>query len=372
MYRVPTEALMRAYLVDFETAERIKTGLAEGGSLEFTDVLGLPQTQTVQEIAAVLSPAMDTLAAEIARQVLDVNGNAPSALFLAGGGSKLPGLQERVAQALEMDPKRVAVAGNHFAETAYSVTLDLNDPAYTTPLGIAASAGLGLISDSCQVLLNGTPAKLFRSGSLTAMELLMMNGYTYSDLLGRSGKPLSVKVDGKPRVFHGEPAQPARLRINGTDAAPTTVVHAGDHVDFTPAVPGADCRLCAGELAQLLHTPSLTINGAAAHPEDPVPAGAVIVKTGQPPAAPAAVPVSAPTAAWTGTLNGTPLSLPPKPDGAPYYLMDLLERSGIDFDHVERPVVLRCNGHACTFQQTLQNGDCVEITCEETTENPLP
>lgn len=68
----------------------------------------------------------------------------------------------------------------------------------------------------------------------------MMNGYTYSDLLGRSGKPLSVKVDGKPRVFHGEPAQPARLRINGTDAAPTTVVHAGDHVDFTPAVPGAD------------------------------------------------------------------------------------------------------------------------------------
>ena len=187
MYRVPTEALMRAYLVDFETAERIKTGLAEGGSLEFTDVLGLPQTQTVQEIAAVLSPAMDTLAAEIARQVLDVNGNAPSALFLAGGGSKLPGLQERVAQALEMDPKRVAVAGNHFANTVYSDTLDLNDPAYTTPLGIVASAGLGLISDSCQVLLNGTPAKLFHSGSLTAMELLMMNGYTYSDLLGRSG-----------------------------------------------------------------------------------------------------------------------------------------------------------------------------------------
>lgn len=74
--------------------------------------------------------------------------------------------------------------------------------------------------------------------------------------------------------------------------APTTVVHAGDHVDFTPAVPGADCRMCAGELAQLLHTPSLTINGAAAHPEDPVPAGAVIVKTGQQRAVPAAAPAA--------------------------------------------------------------------------------
>lgn len=199
---------MRAYLVDFETAERIKTGLAEGGSLEFTDVLGLPQTQTVQEIAAVLSPAMDTLAAEIARQVLDVNGNAPSALFLAGGGSKLPGLQERVAQALEMDPKRVAVAGNHFANTVYSDTLDLNDPAYTTPLGIAASAGLGLISDSCQVLLNGTPAKLFRSGSLTAMELLMMNGYTYSDLLGRAENRCRSRWTASPGSFTGNPPSP--------------------------------------------------------------------------------------------------------------------------------------------------------------------
>lgn len=85
--------------------------------MEFTDVLGLPHTQTAREIADVLSPAVDALSKEIARQVLDVNGNAPSALFLAGGGSKLPGLQERVAQALEMDPKRVAVAGNHFANT---------------------------------------------------------------------------------------------------------------------------------------------------------------------------------------------------------------------------------------------------------------
>lgn len=80
--------------------------MSEGGSLEFTDVLGLPHTQTAREIADVLSPAVDALSKEIARQVLDVNGNAPSALFLAGGGSKLPGLQERVAQALEMDPKR--------------------------------------------------------------------------------------------------------------------------------------------------------------------------------------------------------------------------------------------------------------------------
>lgn len=379
-----TEALMRAYLIDFDTAEQLKKDLAKGGSLEFTDVLGLPQTQTAEDVSAVVAPAADTLAEKIANEILEVNGTAPSAVFLAGGGSKLPGLRERVASALQIDPNRVAVAGNHFSNTVYSDTLELNDPAYTTPLGIAASAGLGLISDSCQVLLNGAPAKLFRSGSLTVMELLMMNGYSYTDLLGRSGKPLSVKVDGQPRVFHGEPALPAQLQINGADAGPTAVVHAGDHVDFTPAVPGADRRMTARELAQLLHTPSITVNGAVPDPEDLIPSGAAIVKTGHPvervpakPQTPVQAPAQAPTqppiqapaqaSAWTGTLNGKPLSLPGKADGTPYYLMDLLEYSGIDFDHVERPVALRLNGQECKFQQVIKNGDLVEIAYEDKT-----
>ena len=37
------------------------------------------------------------------------------------------------------------------------------------------------ISDSYRIQLNGKPAKLFRSGSLTLLELLMMNGYSYED-----------------------------------------------------------------------------------------------------------------------------------------------------------------------------------------------
>ena len=45
--------------------------------------------------------------------------------------------------------------------------------------------------------------------------------------------------------------------------------------------------------------------------------------------------------------------------------MDLLERSGIDFKHVERPVVLTVNGAACTFQQRLNDHDNVEIRYED-------
>ena len=45
--------------------------------------------------------------------------------------------------------------------------------------------------------------------------------------------------------------------------------------------------------------------------------------------------------------------------------MDLLERSGIDFQHVERPVRLKINGADCTFQQPLKDLDKVEIRYED-------
>ena len=96
------------------------------------------------------------------------------------------------------------------------------------PLGIAVSAGLGLISDSYRVVLNGKPAKLFRSGRVTVLELLMMNGFTHSDLLGRSGKSLMLYLDGKRTVFYGEPALPARPAINGVEAKPVSYTHLFD------------------------------------------------------------------------------------------------------------------------------------------------
>ncbi len=65
------------------------------------------------------------------------------------------------------------------------------------------------------------------------------------------------------------------------------------------------------------------------------------------------------------TFNGQSILLPGKANGNPYYLMDLLERSGIDFEKLDRPVTLRVNGRDGTFQQILQMDDQVEIRCDE-------
>ena len=64
-------------------------------------------------------------------------------------------------------------------------------------------------------------------------------------------------------------------------------------------------------------------------------------------------------------LNGSPLRLPKKEDGRPYYLMDLIQYSGIDLDHPKGTVTLKVNGESGRFQQVLRPGDIIEIGEEE-------
>lgn len=82
-----TEALMRALLVDFRTAEAIKRDLWNGADLHYTDILGVENTTSYAAVYEVIQEPMRRLAEAIAAQVSSVNGGAPSAVFLAGGGA---------------------------------------------------------------------------------------------------------------------------------------------------------------------------------------------------------------------------------------------------------------------------------------------
>ena len=68
-----------------------------------------------------------------------------------------------------------------------------------------------------------------------------------------------------------------------------------------------------------------------------------------------------------GSTNdcATTLRLPRKPDGSPYYLMDLIEYSGIDLKEPKGRVKLTVNGRIGMFQQALSEGDSVQIEEEQ-------
>ena len=64
-------------------------------------------------------------------------------------------------------------------------------------------------------------------------------------------------------------------------------------------------------------------------------------------------------------MNGGMLRLPPKPQGGEYYLMDVLQYAGLDFDNLEKPVELLVNGEAGQFTQVLKPLDDVVIQYQE-------
>ena len=401
-----TESIMRTYLVDFSTAERIKADAGSRAAIYFTDILGLEQELDPQELAGVLKEPIRELAEELGRRIKDLNGGPPSAVFLAGGGSKLGGLRQAISAALEMDERRVAIAGNNFKLSAFADDEDLNDPEYATPLGIAVSAGLGLISDSYRLTLNGQPAKLFRSGTLTALDLLLMNGYVSNDLIGRTGQSLVINLDGKRTLFRGEPATPSVLKINGEEKPASTVIQSGDVIDFTPARAGVSAVRTLEELLGADGAAEALVNGLPAAPDRLLQTGDevrthAVVPVAMPQAAPENVEV--PFAADAGRpemlveheelmpeqgavtpaasdkqesmgvpggqrmffLNGRALVMPAKPNNEPYYLMDMLDCSGIDFEHLEKRVILQVNGAEGQFTQILQDGDAVVIRTED-------
>lgn len=447
-----TETLMREYLVDFPTAEGIKARIGQEEEISYTDILGFERKLSAQQVAGCIQKTSDTLCAEIADKIVEINGGAPSALFLAGGGSKLAGLRDSLASALQMDAGRVAVAGNYFQANAYSEEYELNNPEYATPLGIAISSGLNLINDSFRVTLNGRPAKLFRSGSFTALNLLMMNGYSFRDVLGRSGANLTVTVNGQRKVFYGTPARPASLLINKQEGQLSAVIHAGDSIDFEPAVSGSAAKACLQDVEGARESRDITLNGVRVplhtplkngdvirmeppgrqepaeelrqeedtrgedepaavagreeknraerteeaketrkaaggqeSPEPVIPSQAVAGEPAPRPVEPREIPQDEPAVtsseepstqepAGKGDapvrtqsreirfrLNGMPLDLPRKEDGSPYYLMDLIQYSGIDLDHPRGTVLLLVNGMPGMFQQALREGDRVDI-----------
>lgn len=405
-----TETIMKEYLVDFTTAETIKAQLDQEDVLTFSNILGIEQKISRESMFQSIQHTSDLLCKEIAEKIIEINGGAPSALFLAGGGSKLAGLKEGLTEALGMDANRVAVAGNYFQANAYSEEYDLNNPVYATPIGIAISSGLNLINDSFRVILNNKPAKLFRSGSFTALNLLMMNGYQFRDILGRSGANVTVTVNNERRIFYGTAAQPASLLINKKEGKLSDIIHAGDTIDFIPAVHGIPAKAVLGDIEGASDAIELTINGkhaslktllkngdeilihrsntkehaitAASEPSlqespkeskepdkpeqaepepepEPMPEP---VEAEEPPKAASVAPLIPDI---TFYLNDTPLHLPPKEDGTPYYLTDMVQYSGIDIQKVTGTVTLLVNGQEGLFQQSLKDGDIIYIQEEQ-------
>jgi len=236
-----TEAVAKEYLVDFNTAERIKFSLSENTpEISYQNILGFEYTVTPSEVLAAIRPAVDNLAAVISEKILEINGKPPAAVFLVGGGSRTPGLADYVAGRIGIDRSKVAVGGGNHIKRNVTSNLPVDGPEMATPLGIAVTAALNLGEDGFYVFVNGQKTRLFKRELVTVMDALLTSGFRQDQIIGRSGSSLTFTLNRQKKTIRGEMSEPAEILLNDRPAAISTLISFGDRITFTPAKTGKD------------------------------------------------------------------------------------------------------------------------------------
>ncbi len=259
-----TEFLSDHYLLEFPEAEQLKRRLENAGNdvLEFKTLLGQTLKYTANEVRAALTPAVQKLASAIAERILTLNGGAPKAVIMVGGGSATPGLGSLLSQALGLDATRVGVRGPDTILDLEDTTGVLCGIEAVTPLGIAlaASRGRGLTFFNVQV--NGHPAQLLAlHETSTVFDALVSSGHEVKRLYARPGQAMTYTLQGKLQVARGRAGVPAVLHINDQPATLESLLIEGDALTLVEASDGEDAVLMPESLAKPAGPVWCSLNG---------------------------------------------------------------------------------------------------------------
>ncbi|PRO65408.1 cell division protein FtsA [Alkalicoccus urumqiensis] len=262
-----TEALSDHYLLDFPEAERIKRLLDQEKTVSFTDILGMEQIIPSDEAVAALNGIVQETARAIANEILRLNGEAPKAVMLVGGGSLTPGMQQAVAEMLELPENRVALRDiRALSNITFQDSVEPT-PELVTPVGIAIAAKENPIEYKT-IYVNGRSVRMFDIHHLNAGDALLASGMNLQDLYGAYGEPVMVTINGRKRTFHGTPGGPPSLSVNGREVEVDERVNDGDHLQAIKGKDGSDAVVRIADLDEVFPL-KITWNGKqrTVHPD---------------------------------------------------------------------------------------------------------
>ena len=257
-----TEAISQNFLLDFNVAEDAKRAAAHGEQVAFSDILGASYDLAAADVIKPVLPAIRDLAGSIASEITKLNGQAPQAVMLVGGGSLTPMLKDYVAEALEMAENRVAVRQPDIVAGIADIPEALHSPDAVTPLGILKIASMNTLH-FLRVFVNGQEHSLFNFRTLTVSDALLASGITLRKWNGRPGLALMVTVDGKSKSYPGTMGTLAKIAVDGVDGDLDTPVHEASEITVTRGENGASPEV---HLSAALKTPPalhIELNGGA-------------------------------------------------------------------------------------------------------------
>jgi len=255
-----TEILAQHCLVDFGTAEQIKREIGAKEEIEYKDIMGLPQTLTSQAALELLTPTIAKMTKPVAECIKELNGDkSVSAVFVVGGGGKIPGYTEMLAEELGIVKERVAVRGEEvmgkidFQEDVHK------DSLLVTPIGICLSF-YEQSNNFVFVTFNDKRVKVYDNGKLAVVDVAMQAEFPNDGLFPKRGKELNYTVNGKARITRGLPGEAAVITVNGQAADIHTAIHSNDVIVVQESTAGEAATIALSALPEFHDSLQVMVN----------------------------------------------------------------------------------------------------------------
>lgn len=259
-----TETIAKTYLVDFNTADKIKREASnkKTGSVTFSDIMGLEQSVAAEDILKAADTVVDNMAKDTADKIVELNGGKPvSAVFVVGGGGKIAGYTEKVAEYLGIAKERVAVRGAEVLTTVdFMVDNFEKDSLYVTPVGICTNYYTQK-NNFIFVTVNNERIKLYDNDKLTVVDAVMQVGFPNEKLFPRRGRELTFTVNGKTRLVRGQSGEGAIVKLNGKTTNLNTSIEQNDIITVEESTIGEPAHMTIGQLDEFKSTIEFTVNG---------------------------------------------------------------------------------------------------------------
>lgn len=256
-----TEALVKKYLIDFDTAEKLKMASPKKKTVTYKDIMGLTHKITPAEILETLEDVKADLTAKIAEKIKELNGGeSVSAVFIVGGGGKLTGFSELLADALNIPLERVALRGQEVMnDINFLVEGIKKDSLYVTPIGICLNY-FDQKNNFIFVSVNGERIKLYNNDKLTIFDAAVQYGLPNDRLFPRRGDDITFSINGKTRIVRGYDGEAAVISKNGKIVGMNSVIEANDKIEIKESTKGESAQILLNSLPEYSGTLRFIVN----------------------------------------------------------------------------------------------------------------
>lgn len=258
-----TEVIVQHFLVDFNMAEHIKLQSTTGDTVTYKDIMSIEHTIPAEDVWEVVAPVVDNIAHEVSAKIIELNGDKTvSACFVVGGGGKVHGFTEELAEDLDLPQERVALRGEEvLGEVIFEQEDITKDPLLVTPIGICLNY-YDQRNNFIMVRFNGERIKLYDNNRLTIVDAALQAGFPNDELFPKRGTPINFTVNGVARLVRGEAGEGAVVTMNGKPASINTPLEPNSEIVIEPSTAGEAAEYKISQLDEYNHSViTFIING---------------------------------------------------------------------------------------------------------------